>query len=121
MSDFEKELRNLINMNSIENESDTPDWILAQYLTGCLDIFAKTTKQRDKWYGLNLWPKETATEPTGKELIKKLENKNIKKKTDKTIEFKKAGWKELQDDKEAGWREFQEKQDNDDKKENNNE
>jgi hypothetical protein len=51
MSDFEKELSNLINRYNQENASDTPDFILAQYLLGCLETFSETTKARDLWYG----------------------------------------------------------------------
>ena len=50
--DFEKELEMLINKHSKENESDTPDFVLAQYLKGCLANYAETVKARDKWYGL---------------------------------------------------------------------
>lgn len=49
--DFEKELEMLINEHSKENESDTPDFILAQYLKSCLANYAETVKARDKWYG----------------------------------------------------------------------
>lgn len=49
--DFEKELEMLINKYSKENESDTPDFILAQYLKGCLAVYAETVKKRDSWYG----------------------------------------------------------------------
>jgi len=48
---FEKELEMLINKHSKENESDTPDFILVQYLKGCLANYVKTVKARDKWYG----------------------------------------------------------------------
>ncbi len=48
---FRKELRNLINRYSIENESNTPDGILASYLISCLDAFNKAIKGREKWYG----------------------------------------------------------------------
>jgi hypothetical protein len=51
MSEFRKELENLINCHSLENGSDTPDWILADYLTGCLENFDKTIQAREKWYG----------------------------------------------------------------------
>ena len=36
---FEKELENLINIHSMENDSDTPDFILAEYLRKCLAAF----------------------------------------------------------------------------------
>ena len=50
MSEFVKELENLINCHCIENDSDTPDFILAEYLMGCLEVFAKTQRKRDDWY-----------------------------------------------------------------------
>ena len=48
---FEQELSDLINRHSKENGSDTPDFILASYLTGCLEIFNRTAQSRTKWYG----------------------------------------------------------------------
>lgn len=56
MSEFGKELSNLINRHSQENGSNTPDFILAEYIQACLDNFNKTTKARDKWYGVHLTP-----------------------------------------------------------------
>ena len=47
---FEKELTDLINRYSMENGSDTPDWILAQYLAGCLKVFNATVTAREVWY-----------------------------------------------------------------------
>ena len=47
---FEEELRGLINRYSKENESDTPDFILAQYLIGCLSTFNAAVKRRTDWY-----------------------------------------------------------------------
>ena len=37
--DFRKELEDLINRFSKENGSNTPDFILAEYLEGCLSNF----------------------------------------------------------------------------------
>lgn len=51
MTSFEKELEQLINRYSLENESDTPDFILADYLRACLETFNNTTKARENWYG----------------------------------------------------------------------
>ena len=51
---FEKELESLINKHSKENASDTPDWVLAQYLAGCLAVFNLATQQREAFYGRNL-------------------------------------------------------------------
>ena len=50
MSKFRKNLEVLINQNSIENGSNTPDFILADYLVNCLAAFDKATKQRTGWY-----------------------------------------------------------------------
>jgi len=49
-SPFEKELQELINSYSLENESDTPDFILANYLKTCLTNWNKAIKERDSWY-----------------------------------------------------------------------
>ena len=50
-SRFRKELESLINSNLMENGSDTPDFILAEYLSNCLVVFDSAVKKRDKWYG----------------------------------------------------------------------
>ena len=48
---FQIELRQLINKHSMENGSDTPDFILSEYLMGCLETYNDIIKSRDKWYG----------------------------------------------------------------------
>ena len=48
---LQKEIEIAINRASAECESDTPDFILAEYLCGCLDIWNKATKARESWYG----------------------------------------------------------------------
>jgi len=48
---FEEELENLINKHSRENTSNTPDYILANYLTDCLDAFNQAIYKRETWYG----------------------------------------------------------------------
>jgi len=49
-------LQDLINRYSKENESDTPDFILASYLGRCLDNFNLCVKQREAWYGREIQP-----------------------------------------------------------------
>ena len=49
---FKKELENLINKQSMENGSDTPDFILAEYLSECLKAFNKAVNTRDEWYNM---------------------------------------------------------------------
>lgn len=51
---FVDELRSLINKFSMENESNTPDYLLAEYMVACLDAFTKTSLAREKWYGKSL-------------------------------------------------------------------
>ena len=44
---FKKELTALINKASMENGSNTPDYILAEYLNDCLSAFDKAVKARE--------------------------------------------------------------------------
>ena len=60
-----EEFQAVINRNSLENDSNTPDWMLADYLIACLDAWNETTQQREKFYGrapkpipVSQWPKE---------------------------------------------------------------
>lgn len=49
--EFKQEIEVLLNKYSMENKSDTPDYILAQYLTDCLKAFERATYDREKWHG----------------------------------------------------------------------
>lgn len=51
MENFRDELEDLINSHSKENGSNTPDFILAEFLSDCLDAFDRTVAKREKWYG----------------------------------------------------------------------
>lgn len=53
-TNFRDALKGLLNSYSKENGSDTPDWILADYLTGCLHVFDQTLQNREHWYGRSL-------------------------------------------------------------------
>lgn len=46
-----KRLQSLLNSHSCENASDTPDWILAEMLLGVLEVWNKSTKAREAFYG----------------------------------------------------------------------
>ena len=48
---FEKDLAELINRYSKENESDTPDFILARYMNSVLENFNAAINDREQWYG----------------------------------------------------------------------
>jgi hypothetical protein len=59
------ELQQLLNRHRVENNSNTPDSILAEYMYACLAAFEKGVKRRDAWYGLAPEPgnsKRTAEE-----------------------------------------------------------
>lgn len=45
------ELAALLNRHSRENHSDTPDVLLAEFLTGVLSVFDQTVRSRENWYG----------------------------------------------------------------------
>jgi len=69
--EFQKELTELINKHSMENASNTPDWLLAQYLSGCLAIFTTAIQQRESWYGHDPRPSEpfTTVSPVRRESV----------------------------------------------------
>lgn len=48
---FRRELAGLINKYSREKESNTPDFILADFIIGCLEAYEAQTMNREKWYG----------------------------------------------------------------------
>lgn len=48
---FVQELQHLINKYSYENGSDTPDFILANFLQNVLVDWNHAVRARDRWYG----------------------------------------------------------------------
>lgn len=44
-------LTRLLNRHCQENNSGTPDFIMAEYLLGCLDAFSAAVNRRESWYG----------------------------------------------------------------------
>lgn len=48
---LEARIRVALNQCSAEHASDTPDYILAEYLTGCLNAFDQAVRMREKHYG----------------------------------------------------------------------
>lgn len=59
ISKLENDIRCLLNRESAENESDTPDWVLASYLRRCLDTFNACVNMRERYYGRELRQKST--------------------------------------------------------------
>lgn len=50
---FKDELTNLINRYSMENDSNTPDFVISEYLMNCLTDFNRALNIRDNWNGSN--------------------------------------------------------------------
>ena len=71
---FKQELESLINKHSEENNSNTPDYILCEYLIGCLAAFNTAVNSREKHYDreINTCEKE----------IKIIELNNVTNRTD---------------------------------------
>lgn len=51
-------IQSAINEHSAENGSNTPDFILAEYLMDCLASFDKAVSRREVWYGRGTEKKE---------------------------------------------------------------
>ncbi len=60
--EFRRELMLLINKYSRENFSNTPDFMLAEYLIDCLEVYEKLTQKREAWYGRTPKPCENPPE-----------------------------------------------------------
>ena len=59
---FEVELTELLNRHNLEIGSNTPDFILARYLVGCLRQAEVAIHSREMWYGRK--PRIAAMEPS---------------------------------------------------------
>lgn len=53
---LQRKIEKLLNEASAENESNTPDFILAAYLNNCLTAFNTAVNTRDRWYGISPHP-----------------------------------------------------------------
>lgn len=62
-SRFRKELETLINHHSMENGSDSPDFLLAEYLSRSLELFDDMINLREEWYGRSNRPEEVGRIP----------------------------------------------------------
>lgn len=61
--DFERDLAALLNTYSRENDSNTPDFILARYLVSCLLAWNEGVMERETWYGRKAQPGTIETAP----------------------------------------------------------
>ena len=51
MTPLRDEIRAVLNQYSAEQASNTPDFILADYLIDCLDAFDRAVTARSRWFG----------------------------------------------------------------------
>ena len=53
-ADLIRDLAKVINIHSRENQSNTPDFVLAAFLAGCLRSFEEASNHREGWFGQKL-------------------------------------------------------------------
>ena len=53
---FRNALQEFLNEHSMETGSNTPDYMLADYLITCLQALNETINRRASWYGRFDWP-----------------------------------------------------------------
>jgi len=51
---LKKDLTSLLNNHSLESRSDTPDYMLADFMLGCLNVYENTIERRERWFGRKL-------------------------------------------------------------------
>jgi len=56
MADLREELSELLNRKSRENKSNTPDFILANFMLDCLQAGEELVRSREQWYGVKNEP-----------------------------------------------------------------
>lgn len=68
MKTFRQELEELVNRHSMEQYSNTPDFVLAEYLLRQLEVFDLAVRERERWYGRlqggQFWKLPGKTDPT---------------------------------------------------------
>ena len=72
-----EDIQAAINRHSAENASNTPDFVLAQYLQNCLGIFNAAVQQRETWYGRDPRPSAMPDEPATPETEADPRNPNV--------------------------------------------
>lgn len=62
--ELKTELSDVLNRLSRENESDTPDFLLADYMLDSLRAYEHAVKARDKWFGFTAFQERDEQEIT---------------------------------------------------------
>jgi hypothetical protein len=52
IDDFKNDLTHLINRCSLEGRSNTPDYILSEYLVSCLVAYETASNANKAWHGI---------------------------------------------------------------------
>jgi len=73
-SGFRRDIETLLNSRSMEQGSNTPDFILADYLLRCLQAFDAAVLRREQWYGRGLLPPEAPSGNVPNTLLSELDN-----------------------------------------------
>jgi hypothetical protein len=96
-TEFTKELTTLINKHSQENDSNTPDFVLAAYMMNCLNAFNAAIKHRAELAGGSIVSYETARPLEAKEISRELfvtgrHRPDIEEKIPGMLALRKQGW-----------------------------
>jgi len=65
MSNLKEELTCLLNTHNKEKGSNTPDYILSEYLLDCLRAFDKASAKRENWYSITQGGTDTSINDVG--------------------------------------------------------
>lgn len=49
--ELKREVAAVLNKYSQENRSNTPDYMLANFMLGCLNVYENTISAREVWFG----------------------------------------------------------------------
>ena len=77
--ELRKQIETAINGMSAENGSNTPDFILAEFLTDCLAAFDGAVNARERWHGRD-GAAAMAPAPDGPNIFEVCEAQSAKRK-----------------------------------------
>jgi hypothetical protein len=93
--DFQKELSSLLNTHSCDNDTNTPDFLLASFLDAVLAVFSSVMEQRDEWQGMEPKPASVKEpQPQGEEPVFKWEATMGSNPGDK-VKMTKESWRQI--------------------------
>ena len=65
VDELTRDIAGVLNKHCYENLSDTPDFILAEYVVECLRAWNGASTRREKWYGYKHSPGQGGPTPMG--------------------------------------------------------